>query len=469
MTSRARIVLLGKYLVALSPSLTKPPSGPSPSPRRQRLHMLYLVNDILHHTTRNEPFPTFPEEIKTFLKDLFTAAIAPGAVKQLAKVERLLNLWKTQSYYPAPFTAELLAAVRDAAAGKSSSAPREKPATERPLLLPPFHGDPSLPFYDLPAANLLPHLKPNAPTPINPRLVKPIQFSTLTPSEPLAAAVKDFLASVEGMFSGADIGVGDPDAVGGLFGSAGEGEGYYGWSRSFCENMRMKKRAVAEGKSSRSEGRASRSRRRGSYSDSDRSGSYSRSRSRSRSRSGGRRRYRESRSRSPSSRSRSRSPARPSFGQSQPPLQGIPPPPPQPHLNYPPELAQQQQHYPPPQGYPPPPPPLPMPQMPYGYPQGQFWPPPPPPPPPPGFQQMMHQQFQQGYGYLWPQQPQQQQQGFPPFPPPPQPPVPQQQHVQTDEEQPQQQQQQQKSGQGGYEDYRSAKGREMGTRRGWKT
>lgn len=455
MTSRARVVLLGKYLVALSPSLTKPPSGPSPSPRRQRLHMLYLVNDILHHTTRNEPSPTFPEEIKPFLKDLFTAAIAPGAVKQLAKVERLLNLWKTQAYYPAPFTADLLTAVRDVEAGnKSASSPRDNPATGRPLLLPPSHGDPSLPFYDLPAANILPHIKENAPTPINPRLLKPIQFSTLTPSEPLAKAVKDFLVSVEGIFSGGDISAGDPDAVGGLLGSAGGGESYYGWSRSFCEEMRNKKRAAAEGKSSRSEGRTSHSRRRGSYSDSERSGSYSRSRSRSRSRSGGRRRYRESRSRSPSSRSRSRSPARPSFGQSQPALQGIPPPPPQPHLNYPPELTQQ--HYPPPQGYPPPPPPPPIPQMPYAYPQGQYWPP--PPPPPPGFQQMMQQQFQQqGYAYPWPSQ---QQQGYPPFPPPP--PQPPAQQGQNDGEQQQQQQQ------GGYEDYRGVKGREIGTRRGWK-
>src|SRR5205807_2209290 len=186
----------------------------------------------------------------------------------------------------------------------STDSAKAKVSEEKPLLLPPFHGDPSLPFYDLPAANMLPHLIPNSPTPINPRLMKPIQFSTLVPNESLATAVKDLIKSVDDLFNGDDALMEDPDAIGG-----GGGEGYYGWSRDFCEKMKQKKRAALKEK---------RYSRRRSYSYSpdtsqpDRSASsYSRSRSHSRDR---RRRLgrRDSGSRSPSSRtnSRSRSPSR---------------------------------------------------------------------------------------------------------------------------------------------------------------
>ena len=52
--------------------------------------MLYLVNDLLHHTTYNEPSDgVFAEEVDPFLADLFVAAMYPGAIKQLAKLEKL--------------------------------------------------------------------------------------------------------------------------------------------------------------------------------------------------------------------------------------------------------------------------------------------------------------------------------------------------------------------------------------------
>ena len=115
---------------------------------------------------------------------------------------------------------------------------KAKVLVEKPLLLPPFHGDPSLPFYHLPAVNMLPHLIPNSPTSIHPRLMKPIQFSTLAPNESLPAAVKDFIKSVDNMFNGGDALMEDPDAIGGS-----GGEGYYGWSRDICEKMKQKKGA----------------------------------------------------------------------------------------------------------------------------------------------------------------------------------------------------------------------------------
>ncbi|KAL7270632.1 hypothetical protein RUND412_006650 [Rhizina undulata] len=517
MNSRARASSLGKYLTALSPTLA-PTAGSKTSPRKKRLHVLYLLNDVLYHTTFHEPDQMFANEFRPFLKDLFTAAVSPpSGTKKLARLERLLELWDQKGYYADSFIAELRVTVKEASVAKPmtfQSKPTETLADNRnvvqkTMLLPLCHGDPSFPFYDLPAANLLPHMVPNTTTPINPRLVKPIQFHAITPSENLVTAVKEFMKSAERIFSGNDVVGGEPDALGGIGGV--DGEGYYGWSRSFCDNMKLKKKDAAEERHGRSRsgtserGRArgrdrSTSRGRYSYSDSSssnsrgnrrrrhRSSSYSKSRSRSssksrsRGRSGARRKYRDSRSRSPSrSRSRSRSPAKQSFQQFQPPLQ-------QQNATYPPLPPDQFQ------GFPPPPPP-PPPQMQFGYaqqpPQNWIIPPPPlphnanfpPPPPPPSMagnphaQQMMQQQFQQ-YGYpLAPAGPMHMQ-GFQgpwnaqgnQYPPPPPPP-------------PHQQLQQNAYGytmgnqsvgtgsgnEGAYDDYRSIKGREIGAKRGWKT
>ncbi|KAF8253150.1 hypothetical protein K440DRAFT_627374 [Wilcoxina mikolae CBS 423.85] len=519
-SSTGRVSALAKYLLALSPGLQDgtTPAGKKISARRKKLHVLYLINDVLHHTKYLiSDQGGFSEAIKSALKGLFRAATTPGMAKQYAKLERLLEIWEGKEYYPYAFLVELRTTIKDAAAvkeapggaGASGAGDMEVVQTkQKVLLLPPVHGDPSIPYYDLPAGNLLPLIVPNSTTPINPRLVKPMQFASITPDGKLVNAVQDFLASVNSMFGGMETGE-EPDAVGGFGGI--DGEGYYGWSRAFCEQMRQKKKAAVEkdlgrGGSSREErGRG----RRLSYS-SDYS-SQSRSSSRSRSRHTRRRRSRsgsdDSRRRTTrrDSRSRSRSPPR-SIEQYRgfaPPKQdsAAPPPPPPP----PPPVAQQQQQQPwaPPQqqqqmyGFPPPPPP-PSQQ----FPQGWIPPPPPPPPPPPSLQnsafqippqmqqyfahmggmqmQGMHTMQQMAYGQ-WQQQQQQQSQ-------------PQQQQQQQYQQQQQFYSQQSGSGAGGFamqaqqqqpsnasnssnnnnentgfDDYRSIKGRQIGAKRGWKT
>ncbi|PWW78605.1 hypothetical protein C7212DRAFT_276520 [Tuber magnatum] len=475
MNSRARFAALGKFLAALSPSLsTSTTAAGKTSARRKRANILYLVNDLLHHTTYNEPSDgLFAEEVNPFLADLFVAAMYPGAVKQLAKLEKLLDIWVGKGYYTKSFIEELKFIVKDATSAAptarsttSTDSTKAKVSVEKPLLLPPFHGDPSLPFYDLPAANMLPHLIPNSPTPINPRLMKPIQFSTLVPNESLAAVVKDFIRSVDDMFNGDDAVMEDPDAIGG-----GGGESYYGWSRDFCEKMKQKQRAALK------ERRNSR-RRSYSYSpDASQQGRspsyYSRSRSHSRDR-GRRSRGSDSRSRSPSSRSssrscsrsrsrsRSRSAERSSF-QQQPRTQ--------PNIS---PLAETHQ-YPHQLGYPAPPPPLPPHHPPQQYYRAQPVFPPPPPPPTQNWnmahaqqqQQQYYQQQQQQYPYNYSGPP-------PPPPPPPPPSAPGTQQHQYPPSGAQGWQPPQGQSQGGaytqqYEDYRSVKGREISAKRGWKT
>ncbi|KAF8442611.1 hypothetical protein BGX38DRAFT_1250869 [Terfezia claveryi] len=456
MPSKQRATSLGKYLLALAQSFnaagctTKPtPSPDTPkktSGRKKALAVLYLGDSEL-------------------LGDMVASCLYPGAVKQLRRMNYVLDQWQEKQYYSLSFLETLRARANDTSsniADPLSQATEQKPVgdvarpaskeeSEQPLLLPAFHGDPSLPFYDLPAANMLPHIIPNSTAPINPRLVRPIQFPNSTPSEGLSNAVKEFLKSAEAMFSGESIGDVDSDSVGGVWGK--DGEGYYGWSRTFCEKMLEKRKGNGEERDedqssrdrgrrgyssngssmSRSRSRSSRDRRRrrrsSSYSTSrsrSRSGSRARSRqrggkwrksydssSRSRSRRGSRSRsksrsHSKSRSQSVSrSRSRSASTGQPSFKQEinyAPPASGYqqPPqaPPPnmqQPMLGYPVPYQQQQQQ-----------------QQQYLASYTQFPPyngpamhsPPVPGTIPPSPNQIMQQLMQFGYGFVPPPPPQ---------------------------------------------------------------
>ncbi|KAI5854318.1 hypothetical protein BZA05DRAFT_472938 [Tricharina praecox] len=524
------------------------------SARRKRLHLLYLVNDLLHHTKFLAPDGgALKTALEGVLKGMFVAATYPKAAKQLARLERLLDIWARKGYYSPAVLVEWRTAVRDVAAEKGGEGSAATPAAaaepqskQKMLLLPPFHGDPSLPFYDLPAGNLLPLITPNSTAPINARLVKPVQFASITPEPKLVTAVQDFLSSMDAMFAGKESGD-EPDAIGGFGGI--DGGGYYGWSRAFCEQMRHKKKSAAEKDRGRGPLKKEDDRgRRTSFSSDYSSRSRSRRRSRSVSSDGRTRARRDrdrSRSRSPQ-REREHEPTAPQYhrGFAQTSMQSV-----QSSILQPPPQQQQQQAPPPPhpqQQW------LPQQQQQqlYTFQQSQQTahaafaqaPPPPPPPPqgwiPPPFQVPPHMQQtfqhflaqmgggmqqmggiqniqqamqqmatfqQQQQQQQWPQQQQGysqqqmqqqiqqmgqqqmgqlQQQGLqrygdggygmqgPPHPPP------QLQQQQLQQQQIQQERPSSSGGAGagaaagnseGYEDYRSIKGRQIGTKRGWKT
>lgn len=303
-----------------------------------------------------------------------------------------------------------------------------KVAKSAPYVMPAMHGDPSTPWYDLPAGNLMPHIIPNSTRPINPDMVRPLQFVAGPADESLVAAVKSLLDDVKNIFEGEtdpdeslswDIDeLGQPIVLDEVTGEVIEGEGYYGWSRTFCEKMKRRRGGVDRADDDRDRGHTSRSRsssrgkKRRRYSDSDESSSashrashrrsaYSSSRSPS---PAGRRGRKGVRSRSPSrsrTYSRSRSPDSPrqagarTFQPTPDRPEGFPPnplpafvppgafqngfnpalPPPPPPPPPPPYNAPAQQQY---GSWPIPPPPPPFPNAP--------WPPPPPPVAPGNFQ-----------------------------------------------------------------------------------
>ncbi|KAL4929654.1 RNA polymerase II-binding domain-containing protein [Aspergillus undulatus] len=390
-SSSNRVGLFAKYLVTLSASLgdsadtdaNAKETRQRPSVKRKRLHMLYLLNDVFHHTkyhnSSTAAFSTLSGSLQPHIVDLLSYAAAYDREKNPKhhrRLAELLDIWQEHGYFGADYVGKLREVVANAAVSgpvaTSTSTPGAEVETDRksrdvPFVMPPTHGDPSTPYYDLPAGNLIPHIIPNSTAPLRPDMIKPLQFLAGPADEKLVTALKVFLADVGRIYSPGELnpedGIVDIDELGQtvvrdeITGDILEGETYYGWSRSFCQQM--KKRNARGASESRSRSRSPPKRRRYNSASDD-------SRYRSRSRSQSRRRY-DSRSRS-RSRSYSPAPAALTPSQHQPPL-----PPPHHRPN---SYAQQ--------GYPPQPPP----QMPF-LPSGNAFPPPPPPnyqgawPPPP--------------------------------------------------------------------------------------
>ena len=397
--------------------------------------------------------------------DLFGSAAAydPALHKQHAEIETLLSIWNENGYYQSGYVQKLRETVQHAASqvrqptdGGSMFGVQQSGTTAKelrrdaPFVMPATHGDSSAPYYELPAGNMMPQIVPNSTDPISVHLMRPLQFVAGPADEGLVQAVKQLLSDVDALYRGGrrfeeisnfDVDdLGQPICRNEITGEIQGREGYYGWSKSFCQKMKRRRRGGEKDGSEDAkianedpfDNRGRYKRRRSYSSDSGRSGSdvSSGTRSRSRSRPGTRRnkahrRTRsssEGRSRSPgarfqgprmqwksSSRSRSHTPHREHHGEHQPiqqPRPRPPPPPPPPSRNngdlpippFLPEFAGLGPEGvpvppPPPPNYrgpwPPPPPPLglnvsggpggiPFPAFP------NFIPPPPPPPPFPG-------------------------------------------------------------------------------------
>ncbi|ROT42147.1 hypothetical protein SODALDRAFT_374509 [Sodiomyces alkalinus F11] len=326
--SSARVGAFAKYLVALSGSFAgeaakekSPNSRPKPSLRRRHLHLLYLLNDVLYQTVIRERDDACAKTLESSLPTLFhNAAAFQHAPKHAKKLENLLALWEEHRYYPSAFLNKLRDTIREALSGANASklaakeqqqqdggaAQTTKPSNRQvPFVIPAMHGDPSMPWYDIPAANWLPHLTPNSTKPMQPDMIKPLQLAPGPADKALAQAVKDLLRDVERIYSRGRKPEDDHDdedvqhstsisemgervlfdeITGELIG----GETYYGWSRGFCEKMKQRDRKSKHQTDDRDRGRSARSLSNRSRTISRSKSRGSRSRSPSRAAAGGR-------------------------------------------------------------------------------------------------------------------------------------------------------------------------------------
>ncbi|ERF74050.1 hypothetical protein EPUS_03865 [Endocarpon pusillum Z07020] len=320
-SSSPRVVGLGKYLVALANAedTSRNEDGydkktkTSSSTCRKRLHILYLLNDLLHHTkyhtSNSSSFPSFVEPLQPFITELVQLASRQDRPKIRTRIDSLLQVWEEDAYFSKGYVDKLKESAVPNATGTAgeafvdrvTSTSQIRDEKDQAYLMPASHGDSSTPYYDLPAGNLMPHIMPNRSIPIRMDDVRALQFAAGPADDNLVVALKHFMSAVEKLDNPVmDVHDGegnteDVDELGQplLRDEAGEfitGHTYYGWSRAFCEKMRGRsvKKVARSGRersysSSRSRSRNRRKRRRYSHSTSSTSASYSRSRSRNRS------------------------------------------------------------------------------------------------------------------------------------------------------------------------------------------
>lgn len=273
--SATRTVAIGKYLVALSGSFTDATytaEATSTSKtilpaRRQRLNVLYLLNDSIHHIKFHDNSSPQSSTMITSLEPYLSKLIALASAyksdlypKHQQKIQDLLDLWRNECYYQPSVLHSLSQTATDAAAlvqvpaqvlrrrNSASDDVVDENKKTAPFFMPASHGDSSTPFYDLPAANLIPHIIPNSTNPINPQSVRPLQLATGPANATLITAVKKFLLNID-KIDGENVQSDDPveydiDDLGHMIiydkdaNKSSEGEGYYGWSWEFCEKMK---------------------------------------------------------------------------------------------------------------------------------------------------------------------------------------------------------------------------------------
>ncbi|OJJ48933.1 hypothetical protein ASPZODRAFT_1358284 [Penicilliopsis zonata CBS 506.65] len=442
--SSNRVGVWGKYLVTLATSFAAAgddgkPAAPrrESSPKRKRLHILYLLNDLFHHAKYHSDTPvafaTLSGSLQPCLVDLVGLAASYDREKNPKlhrRLDDLLDIWEQHGYCSSDYIGKLREVVKtsastgsvplSAATGVQESIAQKQTGKDAPFVMPSTHGDLSTPYYDLPAGNFLHHIIPDSTTPLRPETIKPLQFLAGPADEKLVTALKTFLKDVDRIY-GVDEPMDREDAVVDIdelgqtvvrdskTGEIMDGETYYGWSRTFCEQMKKRNDVDSRNRShSRSRSRTRSRSRSSSYTRTKRLRRYSASsdsehsrRSRSRSR-----RRLQSRSSSPQSRERSYSPRPASSFSGQ---YALPPPPPPPPANvtslHPPPPPALPPNFPPSNLLPNVPPPPNVPPMPF----------------PPGDGQPYHPGFAPGMMPVPPPRPANYHGPWPP--PPPMPPV----------------------------------------------
>ncbi|KAI2710716.1 hypothetical protein CBS147354_8556 [Penicillium roqueforti] len=434
--SSNRVGGLVNYLEALAASFSpSQPTGSKLSPKRQRLHLLYLINDLLHHCKFHldspSTFSTVSGSLQLHLVKLVGYAASCDRQKNPRhhrRLDELLDIWSEQEYFHAELVDKLREVVVMGLPISSNDAanelnPAKKPGKNVPFVMPSTHGDPSTRWHEVRAGNIYAHIIPDSTIPIRPDDTKPIQLLAGPADANSVGALKAFLGDVNQLFdpeTSGDDRHADIDQLGQTVirgentGDILDGEHYHGWSLEFCQPADTDTEHSRGRSRSHSGSRTNNKRRR--YSDSSISQSESQSPSGSRPYKHGFRRHEaRSRSRSPQ-RSRSRessyTPREPSTSHFPPPHHPQHPPP---TNSFPPTHIPGQYAHPmgPNTGYPqvpapnygswPPPPPH-MPTMPFPPPgpgpSSSAFPPPyyPPPSMPQGQNQGQNQGQQQGYG-----------------------------------------------------------------------
>ncbi|PON26838.1 hypothetical protein TGAM01_v204340 [Trichoderma gamsii] len=230
--SAARCTALGKFWAVLSKNLAAESDGKKRrSAKRRRLHLLYIVNDVLYHEVVRQSNRKLGETWAGVLPAMIgNAAAFDNCPKHKSKLKGLIDLWEEKGY----FTPEVVGQLRTALANGSAeitavnlelSESSLKLAKDAPYTLPSFHGDASIPW------------------PMIPDQIRPIQLAAGPAEKRVVDAVKMLLKDADYIYAkktepSDDLQTGFSELgeriiVDEITGEVIGGKSYYGWSRQF--------------------------------------------------------------------------------------------------------------------------------------------------------------------------------------------------------------------------------------------
>lgn len=244
------------------------------------LHAIYLLHDVLHHLKHHlrdqNQHRDFSQACQSVVIEGFQSATVDNKKRIRTRLHQLMTIWKDDDVVGEDVLEQLETILskrtRDRGGEKTVHDPTPVSSSkEAPFLMPATHGDPSLPFHELPAGNYMPHILPNRTVPMRSDSIKPLRFAPGPADVSLVNAVKDLLKdidSIDNVYQHLDDEgiVPDIDDLGQLSyrNEAGDviGDTYYGWSRAFCDKMKARRKGDELDGDSRSRSSSSRKRRR---------------------------------------------------------------------------------------------------------------------------------------------------------------------------------------------------------------
>lgn len=67
-------------------------------PFQQKLHIVYLTNDLLHHS-RKKDLPHIHDGLEHYVLPMIAMSFHDATAEQQAKLVKVLNIWNTQSFF----------------------------------------------------------------------------------------------------------------------------------------------------------------------------------------------------------------------------------------------------------------------------------------------------------------------------------------------------------------------------------
>ena len=67
-------------------------------PFQQKLHIVYLTNDLLHHS-RKKDLPQIKDALEAYILPLVAMTFHDASPEQQAKLNKVLDIWNTQKFF----------------------------------------------------------------------------------------------------------------------------------------------------------------------------------------------------------------------------------------------------------------------------------------------------------------------------------------------------------------------------------